>query len=205
LYYRGINPRNIMWSAGQQVEIDFEQDTLRSRFIDIVSLLENGLEITHWEATADYPAFDGQRTFAAWNARRHRAREVLAQHNYLTQPQVETLTAAFLETTLRLEQQYLTTPAPAYSPSEYRLRLETARVFRHLQYIGYCKRNELQALTDSKRLSSRYRQQFHGLWAKCALDNLLYPQRSDDDCLPAVGREAAAALRRTLDQLPLAL
>ena len=41
----GINPRNIMWTNGQQIDIDFEQDTLRSRFIDIVSLLENGLEM----------------------------------------------------------------------------------------------------------------------------------------------------------------
>jgi hypothetical protein len=204
LYYRGINPRNIMWTAGQQVEIDFEQDTLRSRFIDIVSLLENGLEMTHWDQTADYPAFDGQTTFATWEAQRRRAWEALAAHNYLTHQQVETLTAAFLDTTLSLERQYLTPKRPIYSQAERRLLLETARLFRHLQYVGYCKRNEQQALTDSKRLSSRYRQQFHALWAKCALDNLLYPPRPEDDCLPETGREAATALRQTLDLLPLA-
>jgi hypothetical protein len=161
LYYRGINPRNIMWTAGQQVDIDFEQDTLRSRFIDIVSLLENGLEMTSWDVTADYTAFDGQIAFPVWHAKRQHALEVLAQHNYLTLPQVEALTATFLATTLRLERQYLRTPRLAYRPSESRLLLETARVFRHLQYVGYCKRNELQAVTAGKRLSSRYRQHFH--------------------------------------------
>jgi hypothetical protein len=201
LYYRGINPRNIMWTAGQQVEIDFEQDTLRSRFIDIVSLLENGLEMTHWDEAADYPAFDGQMSFAAWETQRRRAIEVLAQHNCLTAQQVEMLTTTFLETTLRLEQEYLAAPRPAYSPAEYRLLLGTARVFRHLQYVGYCKRNELQALTDSKRLSSRYRQRFHALWAKSALDSLLYPPCATPDCLPKAGRQAALALRRTLDML----
>jgi hypothetical protein len=204
LYYRGINPRNIMWTGGQQVEIDFEQDTLRSRFIDIVSLLENGLEMTCWDETADYPAFNGQMSFAAWEAQRRHALEVLAEHNCLTMQQVDTLTAAFLETTLRLEQQYLALPRPAYDPAEYRLLLETARLFRHLQYVGYCKRNELQAVTDSKRLSSRYRQRFHALWAKSALDSLLYPQGAAHDCLPAAGRQTAMALRRTLDMLPLA-
>jgi hypothetical protein len=199
LYYRGINPRNIMCLDGQQIEIDFEQDTLRSRFIDIVSLLENGLEMTAWDATADYPAFDAGQAFPAWEARRQRALTVLAQYNCLTLQQVETLTAEFVATTLRLEQQALATPAPAYGVAEYHLLLETARLFRHLQYVGYCKRNELQARTDGKRLSSRYRQQFHALWAKCALDSLLYPHGAD--CLPREGREAALALRRTLDTL----
>jgi hypothetical protein len=202
LYYRGINPRNIMWTGGQQIDIDFEQDTLRSRFIDIVSLLENGLEMTQWDDTADYPAFAGQMPFAAWDAQRCRALAVLAQHNCLSASQVEELSAAFVDTTLRLEQQYLAAPRPAYPPPEYRLLLETARLFRHLQYVGYCKRNELQALTGSKRLSSRYRQRFHALWAKYALDSLLYPQRPAHDCLPPAGREAAMALRRTLDALP---
>lgn len=205
LYYRGINPRNIMWREARQIDIDFEQDTLRSRFIDIVSLLENGLEITRWDATADYPAFDGRQDFAVWQVRRQHAVEVLARYNYLTLLQVETLTAAFLETTLRLERQYLVGPRPVYTPAEYRLFLETARVFRHLQYIGYCKRNELQALTESKRLSSRYRQQFHALWAKYALDSLLYPPTpATGACLSPEGRQAAVALRRTLDLLPLA-
>ena len=68
LYYRGINPRNIMWVGEQQVEIDFEQDTLRSRFIDIVSLLENGLELADWDETVHYPAFIGQMAFATWDA-----------------------------------------------------------------------------------------------------------------------------------------
>jgi hypothetical protein len=204
LYYRGSNPRNIMWAEGEQVEIDFEQDTLRSRFIDMVSLLENGLELMSWDTTVDYASFDAQMPFAAWDAQRHRAWEALAQHNCLTHRQIESLTAAFLETTLHLEQQYLRPVHPAYSQTERRLLLETARLFRHLQYVGYCKRNEQQALTASKRISSRCRQQLHALWAKCALDNLLYPARPEDACLPPAGREAATALRQTLDLLPLA-
>ena len=203
LYYRGINPRNIMWVHGQQVEIDFEQDTLRSRFIDIVSLLENGLEMEHWAERADYPSFQGQIAFTAWDMRRRHAWEVLAQYNYLHHAQIETLTSEFLDTTLRLERQYLAPQRPAYSAAERRLLLETARLFRHLQYVGYCKRNEQQALTPSKRLSSRYRQQFHALWAKCALDNLLFPRHPEEACLPEAGRPAAIALRQTLDDLPL--
>jgi hypothetical protein len=204
LYYRGINPRNIMWAGGQQVEIDFEQDTLRSRFIDIISLLENGLELTSWDTTVDYASFDGQMPFSAWDTQRRRAWGALAQHNYLTHRQVESLTAAFLKTTLHLERQYLKPVRPAYSWAERRLLLETARVFRHLQYVGYCRRNEQRALTASKRVSSRYRQQLHALWAKCALDRLLYPLRPEDACLLPAGREAATALRQTLDLLPLA-
>jgi hypothetical protein len=203
LYYRGINPRNIMWVNGQQVEIDFEQDTLRSRFIDIVSLLENGLEMEQWDESADYPGFHGQMPFAVWDTRRQRAWEALAQHNYLRHAQVEALTAHFLDTTLRLERQHLTPARSAYSEAERRLLLETARVFRHLQYVGYCKRNEQQALTPAKRISSRYRQQFHALWAKCALDNLLFPPHPEPACLPEVGRSSALALRQTLDDLPL--
>jgi hypothetical protein len=191
-----------MWTDGHQVEIDFEQDTLRSRFIDIVSLLENGLEMQHWDASADYPGFQGQMTFAAWDELRCHAWEVLARHNYLCHAQVEALTTAFVDTTLRLEQQYLTATRPVYSPAQRRLLWESARVFRHLQYVGYCKRNEAQALTRSKRLSSRYRQRFHALWAKCALDNLLFPRRPQDACLPDTGRQAAMALRQTLDRLP---
>ena len=203
LYYRGINPRNIMWTNGQQVEIDFEQDTLRSRFIDIVSLLENGLEMEHWDETADYPGFQDQMAFATWDRLRRHAWEVLAQHNYLHHAQVESLTTAFVDATRRLEQQYLAPLRPSYGPAECQLLLETARVFRHLQYVGYCKRNEQQALTTSKRLSSRYRQRFHALWAKCALDNLLFPWRSEDKSLPEAGRRSAMALRLTLDSLPL--
>jgi hypothetical protein len=203
LYYRGINPRNIMWANGQQVEIDFEQDTLRSRFIDIVSLLENGLEMEHWDENADYPGFHGQMPFAVWDAQRCRAWEALAHHNYLLHAQVEALTAHFLDTTLRLERQHLAPERAPYSAAEYRLLLETARVFRHLQYVGYCKRNEQQALTPGKRISSRYRQQFHALWAKCALDNLLFPQHSEQACLPEAGRPSAIALRQALDYLPL--
>jgi hypothetical protein len=201
LYYRGINPRNIMLTNGRQVEIDFEQDTLRSRFIDIVSLLENGLEMEHWDESADYPGFQGQMTFAAWDELRRRAWEALACHNYLCHAQVEALTSEFLDTTLRLEEKYLPTTRPAYSPAESRLLRESARVFRHLQYIGYCKRNEQQALTRSKRLSSHYRQRFHALWAKCALDNLLFPLRPQDACLPEAERQAVVALRQTLDCL----
>jgi hypothetical protein len=203
LYYRGINPRNIMWVNGQQVEIDFEQDTLRSRFIDILSLLENGLEMEHWTPGVDYPSFHGQMVFATWDTQRRRAWETLAQYNYLHHAQVEALTSEFLDITLRLERQYLAPERPVYSAAERRLLLETARLFRHLQYVGYCKRNEQQALTTSKRISSRYRQQFHALWAKCALDNLLYPQGPAEACLPAAGRPAAMALRQTLDGLPL--
>lgn len=203
LYYRGINPRNIMWTEGQQIEIDFEQETLRSRYIDIVTLLENGLEMTHWDAAADYPCFDPQTPFVLWDARRRRAWEVLAQYNYLNHDQVEALTASFLDTASRFEQQYLASQRPALSPTRRRLVLETARLFRHLQYVGYCKRNEEQAQTTGKHLSSQYRQQFHALWAKCTLDRLLYPQRPADRCLPDAGRQAALALRQTLDLLPI--
>ncbi|MCZ6875822.1 MAG: hypothetical protein O7G88_20210 [bacterium] len=203
LYYRGINPRNIMWFEGQQIEIDFEQETLRSRYIDIVTLLENGLEMTHWDAAADYPCFDAQTPFVLWDARRQWAWDVLAQYNYLNHHQVEALTESFLATTSRFEQQYLASQRPTLSRTQRRLLLETARLFRHLQYVGYCKRNEQQALTAAKRLSSQYRQQFHALWAKCTLDRLLYPQRPADKCLPDAGREAALALRRTLDGLPI--
>jgi hypothetical protein len=156
----------------------------------------------HWDDTADYPGFQGQMAFAAWDTRRRHAWEVLAQHNYLHHAQVEALATAFIDTTLRLEQQYLAPPRPSYSAAERRLLWETARVFRHLQYVGYCKRNEQQALTTSKRLSSRYRQRLHALWAKCALDNLLFPWRSEEACLPEAGRPSAMALRLTLDGLP---
>ncbi len=203
LYYRGINPRNIMWVEGQQVEIDFEQETLRSRYIDIITLLENGLEMTHWDTAADYPCFDAQTPFAFWDARRRWAWDVLARYNYVSHDQVEALTDAFLETTLRLERQYLGSERPAPSRSERRLLLETARLFRHLQYVGYCKRNEQQALSPGKRLSSQYRQRFHALWAKCTLDRMLYPQRPEEKCMLDSGREAAVGLRRTLDLLPV--
>jgi hypothetical protein len=203
LYYRGINPRNIMWVDGQQVEIDFEQDTLRSRCIDIVSLLENGLEMQSWDNTADYPAFAGQMPFKDWQMCHRRAWDTLAQYNYLSHQQVEALTSAFLDTTLRLEREYLPGARPLSGPGERRLLLESVRLFRHLQYVGYCKRNEQQALTASKRTSSQYRQRFHALWAKCALDRLLYPACPEDVSLPPAGREAATALRRTLDALPL--
>lgn len=203
LYYRGINPRNIMWRDGQQIEIDFEQDTLRSRFIDIVTLLENGLEIANWDESIDYPAFSGQMSFARWQIQHRRAWETLAQHNYLTHQQIETLTGEFLDTTYGLEQQYLTPARPPLSQAERDFLMEVVRVFRHLQYVGYCKRNEQQAFTTSKRTSSRYRQQFHALWAKCALDRLLYPHRPTSAGLSAAGKTAAATLRRTLDHLPL--
>jgi hypothetical protein len=203
LYYRGINPRNIMWTEGQQIEIDFEQETLRSRYIDIVTLLENGLEMTHWDAAADYPCFDPQTPFVLWDARRRWAWDVLARYNYLNHDQIEALTASFLDTTSRFEQQYLASQRSASSRTQRRLVLETARLFRHLQYVGYCKRNEAQAQTMAKRLSSQYRQQFHALWAKCTLDHLLYPQRPADQCLPDTGRQAALALRHTLDLLPI--
>lgn len=203
LYYRGSNPRNIMWIAGQQVEIDFEQHTLRSRFIDIVTLLENGLEMTSWDDRVDYPCFESRRSFPAWQAQRRRAYETLERYNYLTHEQIETLTAAFVESTIRLERQYLAPERPLYTPAEQRMLLETTRLFRHLQYVGYCKRNEQQAMTAGKRLSSRYRQRLHALWAKCALDELLFPRHRGEACLPAGCRPAAMALRRTLDQLPL--
>lgn len=203
LYYRGINPRNIMWTEGQQIEIDFEQETLRSRYIDIVTLLENGLEMTHWDAAADYPCFDPQTPFVLWDARRRWAWDVLAHYNYLKHDQIETLTASFLDTTSRFEQQYLTSKQTAASRTQQQLALATARLFRHLQYVGYCKRNEAQALTTGKRLSSQYRQHFHALWAKCTLDRLLYPPRPADACLPDTGRQAAMALRQTLDLLPI--
>jgi hypothetical protein len=157
----------------------------------------------HWAASADYPGFHGQMAFAAWDTQRRRAWKVLAQYNYLHHAQVEALTSEFVDTTLRLERQYLASERPTYSPAERRLLLETARLFRHLQYVGYCKRNEQQALTPSKRVSSRYRQQFHALWAKCALDNLLFPRCPAEACLPEAGRPAAMALRQTLDGLPL--
>jgi hypothetical protein len=203
LYYRGVNPRNIMLVGTEQVEIDFEQDSLRSRFIDIVSLLENGLEMDRWDETADYPAFAEQMAFATWDARRRYAQEVLTQYNYLSHEQIETLTVAFLETVWQLEKQYLEPARPPYDPGERRLLLETTRLFRHLQYVGYCKRNEQQALTANKRLSSRYRQRLHALWAKVALDRLLFPSGALEACLPEAGRQAATTLRRLLDELPL--
>jgi hypothetical protein len=203
LYYRGINPRNIMLVGNTQVEIDFEQDSLRTRFIDIVSLLENGLEMTTWDGAVDYPAFTGQLPFAAWLLQRQRAEAALAAHNYLSHEQVETLTMTFLETTWHLEQQHLAATRPPYSSAEQRLLLDTTRLFRHLQYIGYCKRNEEQAQTASKRLSSRCRQHFHAVWAKVALDNLLFPAEAGGQWLSEIQRHLALALRQTLDQLPL--
>ncbi len=203
LYYRGINPRNVMLVDATQIEIDFEQDSLRSRFIDIVSLLENGIEMTEWDPTADYPAYGGQTDFATWNHQRQRARVALDCYNYLAHAQVEQLAQTFIDTTCRLEQQY-NLPAPAsYDPAHYRLLLETARLFRHLQYIGYCKRNELQTTNAVKRISSRYRQQFHALCAKVALDQLLFPTCSRAPGLPESEFPNAMALRHTLDHLPL--
>lgn len=203
LYYRGINPRNVMLIESDQAEIDFEQDSLRSRFIDIVSLLENGIEMTEWDDTADYPAYTGQSNFDTWNRQRQHALAALAKYNYLSHPQVEQLTRAFIDTTCRLEQQYHVSAPASYDPSTYRLLLETARLFRHLQYVGYCKRNELQTANPAKRVCSRYRQHFHALWAKVALDNLLFPACPQDMGLPEAGLPSAMALRHTLDQLPL--
>lgn len=203
LYYRGINPRNIMLVGEKQVEIDFEQDSLRSRFIDIVSLLENGLEMTDWDISVDYHAFTGQLPFATWQQQRQRAEAALAVQNYLSHEQVNTLTTTFLETTWRLEQKHLAAVPPPYGPVEQRLLLDTTRLFRHLQYVGYCKRNEEQAQTASKRLSSRCRQHFHAVWAKVALDNLLFPSDAEAQCLSEAQRHSALALRHTLDQLPL--
>lgn len=203
LYYRGINPRNIMLVGDQQAEIDFEQDSLRSRFIDIVSLLENGLEMTEWDNSADYPAYTGQMTFDAWEQQRQRAQATLSQYNYLPHPRIERLTASFIDATWQLEQQHLQSRRPPYQPTAYRLILESARLFRHLQYVGYCKRNEMQTLNPSKRVSSRYRQQFHALWAKVALDQLIFPLCAEAQCLPEPERQPAMALRHTLDRLPL--
>lgn len=203
LYYRGINPRNVMLFDATQAEIDFEQDSLRSRFIDIVSLLENGIELTEWDVTADYQAYAGQADFDTWCAQRQRALTALSQHNYLSHPQVEQLTRAFIDTTCRLEQQYNLSTPTSYNPARYRLLLETARLFRHLQYVGYCKRNELQTANPAKRISSRYRQHFHVLWAKVALDHLLFPLCAQAPRLPEHELPSAMALRRTLDQLPL--
>ncbi len=203
LYYRGINPRNVMLLDAHQAEIDFEQDSLRSRFIDIVSLLENGVEMTEWEATADYQAYTGQTDFDTWNRERQRALTALGKHNYLSHPQIEQRTRAFIDTTCRLEQQYNLSTPTSYDPARYRLLLETARLFRHLQYVGYCKRNELQTANVVKRISSRFRQHFHALWAKVALDNLLFPPGSQQPGLPENEFPSAMALRRTLDQLPL--
>ena len=203
LYYRGINPRNIMLVGDQQAEIDFEQDSLRSRFIDIVSLLENGLEMTEWDDAADYPAYTGQMAFDAWEQRRQRAQATLSQYNYLSHPRIERLTAAFIDTTWRLEQQHLQGRRAPYQPAAYRLILETARLFRHLQYVGYCKRNEMQTRSPNKRVSSRYRQKFHALWAKVALDHLIFPPCAAAQCLPEPERQPAMALRYTLDRLPL--
>lgn len=72
-YYRGINPRNVMLMDAAQAEIDFEQDSLRSRFIDIVSLLENGIEMTEWDDTVDYRAYSEQTDFHTWHQQRQRA------------------------------------------------------------------------------------------------------------------------------------
>ena len=203
LYYRGINPRNVMLVDNTQAEIDFEQDSLRSRFIDIVSLLENGIEMTAWETNADYQAYTGQTDFNTWNHGRQRALTALNKYNYLSHPQVEQLTRAFIDTTCRLEQQYHLSTPTSYDPARYRLLLETARLFRHLQYVGYCKRNELQTANAVKRLSSRCRQHFHVLWAKLALDNLLFPLGSQSSGLPEHAIPPAMALRCTLDQLSL--
>jgi hypothetical protein len=185
-----------------QAEIDFEQDSLRSRFIDIVSLLENGIEMTEWDATVDYQAYTGQTDFDTWNRRRRRARTALDRYNYLSQVQIERLTQAFIDTTCCLEQQYQLATRASYDPARYRLLLETARLFRHLQYVGYCKRNERQTSNAVKRTSSHYRQQFHLLWAKVALDNLLFPTRAAAPGLPENEIPNAMALRRTLDRLP---
>jgi hypothetical protein len=203
LYYRGINPRNIMLVGNQQAEIDFEQDSLRSRFIDIVSLLENGLEMTEWDDAADYPAYTGQTAFDTWEQQRQRAQAALSRYNYLSQPRIERLTAAFIDTTWQLEQQHLQGKRAPYQPAAYRLILETARLFRHLQYVGYCKRNEMQTRNPSKRVSSHYRQKFHALWAKVALDHLIFPPCAAAQCLPEPERQPAMALRHTLDRLPL--
>jgi hypothetical protein len=150
LYYRGINPRNIMLVGNQQAEIDFEQDSLRSRFIDIVSLLENGLEMTEWDDSADYPAYSGQMAFGTWERQRQHAQGALSQYNYLPHPRIERLTAAFIDTTWQLEQQHLQGRRAPYPPAEYRLILETARLFRHLQYVGYCKRNSREGEGGSR-------------------------------------------------------
>ncbi|WP_143301535.1 hypothetical protein [Candidatus Entotheonella palauensis] len=203
LYYRGINPRNVMLVDASQAEIDFEQDSLRSRFIDIVSLLENGMEMAEWDATADYQAYTGQTDFETWNGQRQRALMALDAYNYLSHPQVEQMTRAFIDTTCHLEQQYNLSAPASYDPPRYRLILESARLFRHLQYVGYCKRNELQTASAVKRMSSRYRQHFHALWAKVALDNLLYPPDPRAHGLPESEFPGAMALRCTLDQLPL--
>lgn len=203
LYYRGINPRNVMLVDTSQAEIDFEQDSLRSRFIDIVSLLENGIEMAEWDTTADYQAYTGTTGFDAWNAQRQQALRALDAYNYLSHVQVGRLTRAFIETTCRLERQYNLPVPTTYDAPRYQLLLETARLFRHLQYVGYCKRNELQTANAVKRISSRYRQHFHALWAKVALDNLLFPLCSRASSLPESEFPSAMALRRTLDQLPL--
>ncbi len=203
LYYRGINPRNVMLMDAAQVEIDFEQDSLRSRFIDIVSLLENGLEMTEWDATADYPAYTGSTDFDTWQQKRQRARAALERANYLSLTQVEQLTRAFIDTTCHLERQYQVPVPASYDAARYRLLLETARLFRHLQYVGYCKRNEWQTANPVKRMSSRCRQHFHALWAKVALDNLIFPAFPQETGLLERAFPIAIALRRTLDQLPL--
>jgi hypothetical protein len=203
LYYRGINPRNIMLVGNQQAEIDFEQDSLRSRFIDIVSLLENGLEMTEWDDSVDYPAYTGQMAFPTWEQQRQRAQAALSRYNYLSHPRIEHLTASFIDTTWQLEQQHLQGRRAPYQPAAYRLILESARLFRHLQYVGYCKRNEMQTLHPSKRVSSRYRQKFHALWAKVVLDNLIFPTCAKAQCLPESERQTVMALRHTLDRLPL--
>ena len=108
-----------------------------------------------------------------------------------------------------MEQQQWPETRVFYPPVQYRLVLETARLFRHLQYVGYCKRNELQATMPSKRMSSRYRQRFHAVWAKVALDNLLYPVDMgvmvQQSYLLAPEWQSAMALRHTLDRLTLGL
>ncbi|GIX48234.1 MAG: hypothetical protein KatS3mg131_2445 [Candidatus Tectimicrobiota bacterium] len=198
LYYRGSNPRNIILVDDIQVEIDFEQETLRSRWLDAVTLLENGLELAHWDATADYPACGAAVPSAAWRRRHRRAWAALAAHNYLSHAQGGRLLRDFLAVSQRWQRRYLPALPCDSDAQRQRLLLEATRVFRHLQYVGYCKRNELQALTPDKRRSSRHRQHYHLLWAKCALDRLLL---SPPACLPPAGREAATALRRTLDAL----
>ncbi|PON16269.1 hypothetical protein C2W62_19415 [Candidatus Entotheonella serta] len=127
----------------------------------------------------------------------------LDQCNYLSLRQIEQLARTFIDTTCHLEQQYHLSAPTFYEPARYRLLLETARLFRHLQYVGYCKRNELQTANPVKKISSRCRQHFHALWAKVALDNLLFPICSQAPGLPEHTLPIAVALRHTLDQLPL--
>jgi hypothetical protein len=61
----------------------------------------------------------------------------------------------------------------------------------------------MQTRNPSKRVSSHYRQKFHALWAKVALDHLIFPPCAEAQCLPEPERQPAMALRHTLDRLPL--